>query len=157
VVVAGRYSDNVTVYSLESDGTMALQHGLSNTYLNGAYDLHVVEIDGRHFILTGASDASRITAMEIGAVNDVLVGTLDDDRIVGLAGNDDLIGQAGNDEVYGGDGDDVLRGVSAFSNFADVMASSLQLGADTFIVDGSSSIQLIGVNKVDLDAADFLF
>lgn len=130
VVVAGRYSDNVTVYSLESDGTMALQQSLTDGFLNGAYALHMVEIDGRHFVLTGASDASRITAMEIGAGNDVLVGTLDDDRIVGLAGNDDLIGQAGNDEVYGGDGDDLLSGRGG--------NDSLNGGADTDVLLGDS-------------------
>ncbi len=63
VVVAVRCSGNATVVSLESDGRMALPQSLSDGFLNGANALHLVEIDGRHFILTGVSDASRITAM----------------------------------------------------------------------------------------------
>ncbi|MGH1453118.1 MAG: hypothetical protein ACRBBV_08110 [Paracoccaceae bacterium] len=51
----------------------------------------------------------------------------------------------------------MLRGVSAFGNFAGVMASGLQPGADGVIADGSNPIRLTGVNKGDPDAADFLF
>lgn len=110
LVTQGSSTDEVQIYSVQADGTITEQQSLSSTYLDGAYDVHVIDIGGRQYILAGAENASRVTALEIGAGDDVLVGSQDDDRMIGLGGNDDMIGRAGNDEMHGGSGEDMLSG-----------------------------------------------
>jgi len=111
-----------------------------------------------------------------------LVGTDDDDVINGTTGNDFFNGLEGDDVLNGGPGDDafhfagnfgqdvvigfaggsagddVIEFRGAFSNFADVLAASLQVGPNVFIeLDDENAVALIDVALASLNQDDFRF
>ncbi|MEP4885266.1 MAG: FG-GAP-like repeat-containing protein, partial [Alphaproteobacteria bacterium] len=101
-------------------------------------------------------------------------GTAGDDTLQGGGGNDFLTGNAGDDlfvfvngagddtigDFQAGAGTDDLVDVSDFGfiDFADLLASTNDSGADTVItLDGDDSLTLIGVQEADLHEDDFIF
>jgi Ca2+-binding RTX toxin-like protein len=125
----------------------------------------------------GGTGNDRISG---GKGNDSLFGEAGNDTLVGSQGNDRLTGGTGDDTLTGGRNNDVfvfgngfnsdtitdftvnqdridLSANSNLNSFAQVQASSFEFGGNTVIADGANSIQLIGVSKSDLDAADFIF
>ena len=116
--------------------------------------------------------------------DDRLEGREGEDTLSGLGGNDRLQGEQGDDTLTGGSGDDLfifadgdgvdvitdfaagtgtddvisLALVSSLNNFADVQASTNNVGSDVDIDFGSgNSLTLLGVNLVNLASDDFLF
>lgn len=137
----------------------------------------LVEIEN----LTGSAFSDTLEGSN---ARNVLRGSSGADVISALSGNDVLSGDAGNDTLTGGDGadqfwfrpgegadrvNDFVAGAAAgdvirlfgfgpaFDTFAEVRAAAVQVGADTFIDFGSSSITLVGVSKAALTAGDFVF
>lgn len=124
--------------------------------------------------LTGADVANRISG---GAGDDLILGLDGADQLVGGEGNDTLTGGAGNDafQFFASEGgndivadfsagaasDDVisLNGFgAALDSFAEIMAISVQVGADVVIdLGGGDMITLKNVTLASLDASDFLF
>lgn len=103
--------DGIAMFSLADDGTIARSELIKDTInLNGVYGLSSFTADGRTFLLGAARDGGRVTLLEVGAGDDVLIGTTEADRIVGLGGNDELLGRGGEDVIRGGTGDDLLSG-----------------------------------------------
>lgn len=125
----------------------------------------------------GGSGADRIAG---GAGRDRLDGGDGDDNLNGGGGNDRLVGGLGDDRMTGGRGSDVfvfetlhggdtitdfetgtdridLSGHDGFGTFAEVLAGSFEFMGNTVIGSGATSIQLLGVEKTDLSADDFLF
>ncbi|HLC07997.1 MAG TPA: calcium-binding protein, partial [Methyloceanibacter sp.] len=108
-----------------------------------------------------------------GGGNDDLFGGNGNDKLIGGKANDFLEGGAGNDSFVFGPGfgqdnvtdfvagagtDDVLRfDKDVFKNFAAVLASSTQDGADVVITKGGNLVQLLNVQLADLHADDFAF
>jgi RTX calcium-binding nonapeptide repeat (4 copies) len=111
-----------------------------------------------------------------------LIGTADDDVINGTTGNDFFNGLGGDDVLNGGPGDDafhfmagfgndVVIGFTAgsagddivefrdsFTNFADVLAASRQVGPNVLIeLDDSNAVALIDVALSSLNQDDFRF
>ncbi|MDP9421298.1 MAG: hypothetical protein M3Q19_00425 [Pseudomonadota bacterium] len=108
------------------------------------------------------------------AGDNIIVGNDQANVIEGRAGYDTINGGGGsdlfivnpgfgvdviNDFVAGaGTPDAVLFSQLLFSNFAQVMANSAQVGADTWIGDGSgNTVVLVGVQRTSLHADDFGF
>jgi len=123
--------------------------------------------------LTGDAGANRLDG---GAGADALSGAGGADILVGEAGADTLSGGAGDDKFWYSSGDDADRITdftagagsddairlfgfgAAFDTFAEVIAASSQVGADTMIdFGGGNSITLTGVAVGSLHADDFLF
>lgn len=113
--------------------------------------------------ITGNSGNNNLNG---GAGNDLLIGGAGNDTLTGGLGNDTFrfVGLSGKDVVtdfHGGVGVvDVLNlsGISGFTNFAQVMSHSTQVGADTVITfDANDSIVLSGVVKTAVVADDFTF
>ena len=131
-------------------------------------------------ILKGDAGRDRL---EGGDGKDALYGGAGHDRLFGGKGNDKMVGGAGNDKMTGGSGADVfvfgpgrdvvtdfdtslvlekvdLRGVSAITGFADLLAEHVteNAGGHLVISDLSgNSMTLKGVSISDLHAGDFLF
>ena len=111
VAATSNYSDSISLYSVDPDGTMtAVTTTSDSTLLNGANDIHYVEVGGNRYILVTATDGNRLTVLQVDSADDALVGTMDNDQIIGLEGEDELLGRGGNDMLKGGDGDDVISG-----------------------------------------------
>ncbi|MDA7946093.1 MAG: hypothetical protein MPJ78_01305 [Hyphomicrobiaceae bacterium] len=107
--------------------------------------------------------------------DDTVSGTSDDDTIFGDSGNDTLSGDAGDDTFVfksgsdddtitdfqaGSASDDVIEldGLTAFSDFNDVVAATTQNGSDAVVDLGTDgSITLAGINMADLHQDDFRF
>ncbi|MEM9012970.1 MAG: beta-propeller fold lactonase family protein [Pseudomonadota bacterium] len=127
------FNDRVNLYSIAADGSVEVVETINDTAsvdvrLNGAFHIEPLEIDGRQFLLvTGNADAG-LTVIELGSLDDAILGTADDDGLIGLAGDDDLIGLDGDDFVSGGDGDDVISGRRGDDN--------LDGGADDDVIVG---------------------
>ncbi|MFK7835789.1 MAG: calcium-binding protein [Sulfitobacter sp.] len=128
----------------------------------------------------GGGDNDRILG---GTGNDAIDGGTGNDTVYAGAGFDTITGGDGNDALYGdfnadtfvfadGHGHDVihdfeasnmaeridLRGVSAFSSFANLQQSMRQENADVVITtDGRSSIRIQDAIIEELDENDFVF
>lgn len=136
IISQGNADDSVSIYTINDQDQMELVQVIRDaSLLNGANDVDYVQIGSKHFILATANDSNRITAIEVGGQDDVLVGTAGDDRIVGLNGDDDLIGRGGDDLLKGGDGDDVLSGRSGDDD--------LQGGAGTDVLIGGGGRDIL--------------
>ena len=117
-----------------------------------------------------------------GGGNDLMIGGRGDDVLKGGGGADVLRGDGGDDELTGGTGGDtfIFRGgfghdvikdfkdinaekidlsqIARITGFGDLRANHLtQDGADAVITVGESSIRLVGFDRADLDAGDFIF
>lgn len=151
--------------------------GAGNDTVDGGAGNDRLSLDDGHDTAFGGTGADRLLG---GKGKDVLNGGVGNDRLSGNQGNDRLIGDVGNDTLTGGGGNDVfvfgdafgsdtvrdfktgsdrvdLSGNSNLNSYADVQANSFEFGGNTVIADGSSSIQLVGVELADLSAGDFLF
>ena len=133
---------------------------------------------------TGAYGSDTLTDIEgISGSNfgDSLVGDAEVNYLFGLDGDDVLDGAGGNDQLVGGKGDDVFviggdggsviihdltagagsddavdLSVFGFSSFSDVMAQAVDTNSGVTVqLDGTNSLTLSGVNKVDLHQDDF--
>jgi len=112
--------------------------------------------------LTGDSSANTIDG---GAGDDTLNGNAGDDTLIGGTGDDLFVFEDGtgddtiNDFTTGASSDDVMD-VSdfGFTDLTDLLTSTNDSGSDTVItLDGDDSITLIGVQKADFHADDFIF
>lgn len=118
-----------------------------------------------------------------GSGNDLMTGGDGNDSLYGNAGFDTLDGGAGNDILRGdfnGDtfvfadmhGEDTVVGfdavsanevldfsdLSSINNITEALAAASTVGVSTLIdTGGGNSILLLGVDRADLDASDFLF
>ncbi|MCZ4274179.1 DUF4214 domain-containing protein [Maritalea porphyrae] len=136
---------------------------------------------GSSYVVFGGEEAGASIATLVGTDgNNTLNGTGGADRIIAGQGDDTIIGGAGNDYLVGakdndtfvfanGSGNDTIRDfkdgadiidISDFG-FADITAlkaASTDQGGNVVIqLDVDDSVKLIGLNKVDLEAADFTF
>ena len=118
--------------------------------------------------------------------DDVIDGSSGDDTLLGNGGADVMRGGLGADRLIGGAGDDsyvfdttqdgadvfigylagaagaetiyITGGDAAFDTFAEIMAVTSQVGANTLIDFGSGNrITLLGITLGDLDTNDFTF
>jgi Ca2+-binding RTX toxin-like protein len=132
-------------------------------------------------VLSGGAGDDRVKG---GEGNDVVSGDEGDDRLWGNGGDDRLIGGADDDWMSGGAGDDLFvfadgdgadtvqgfqagggtedridfSGQSAVADFADVVSTATQVGANTMIDLGNGdSVTLLGVNVGNLHQDDFVF
>ncbi|WP_412553428.1 hypothetical protein [Shimia sp. MIT1388] len=160
IVAASEFSDSLNIFTLDNSGNIELVTQVQDLgLLNGAFDVEHVQMGSRHFLLVTAYSGHRITSVEVGASNDALVGTSEDDRIVGLNGNDDLIGREGDDQLIGGNGDDVLSGrigndYLSGGDGSDVLIGGrgndiLQGGDGLDILVGGSGFDLVSYSQSD--------
>ena len=131
-----RVANSQLIFGVGNDGTLTLLQEIRNFEMTGALFGGVVsgaaiEVDGRGFLFMpgfGPSGPYGISAITIGADNDLRTGTKkadvmvflggDDvaeggggaDRMFGGAGSDELLGEGGNDKLDGGDDGDILSG-----------------------------------------------
>jgi triacylglycerol lipase len=112
--------------------------------------------------LTGGNGADRLFG---GAGDDLFVGGAGDDTMSGGFGSDLFdfrAGLAGDDVVtdfdMGEEGDDRLRFSRVdFASFAEVVAHAREDG-DALVIEGENgSVRLMGLQLVDLTAADVIF
>jgi serralysin len=150
--------------------------------LNGDNGNDVVDGGGGNDRLAGGNGRDTLDG-SVGT--DSLTGGNGEDSLDGGAGNDDLEGGNGKDTLNGGTGDDVLTGgngpdqfvfnasfgddvVTDFKNtdliqFDDslfqtpeaALTASEQVGEDTVITAGTSTVTLVGVQASSLQASDF--
>ncbi|MFC6582508.1 M10 family metallopeptidase C-terminal domain-containing protein [Sulfitobacter aestuariivivens] len=129
--------------------------------------------------LYGQGDNDRIFG---GTGNDLMFGHAGNDTLWGGAGFDTMNGGSGNDILEGNfnadtfvftnnHGNDTITdfaatntferldfsGLSSINNLFQALSAATQVGANTVINTGTSSITLNGVNRSDLDASDFIF
>lgn len=129
--------------------------------------------------LTGNNTANVLDGM---GANDLLRGLGGRDHLIGGRGSDRLDGGAGADRLQGDQGSDVfifsgafgndrildfgngadridLRGVASITGFTDLARNHLAVSGENMrITDGNgNSILLLGVERSDLSADDFLF
>ncbi|WP_315754110.1 MULTISPECIES: VCBS domain-containing protein [unclassified Bradyrhizobium] len=153
----------------------ALDNGALNLTINSLSDKSWVVGSAPWLSGYSANDGDAITAtvdnpLEANANNgyDVMIGSsggnnfnggADDDGIYGLGGNDTLLGGAGNDYINGGAGNDSIRGGSGndvaiggsgndtfywgVNDGVDIVDGGI--GTDTFVIEGTSSQDLIYV------------
>ncbi|MGJ4894650.1 VCBS domain-containing protein [Bradyrhizobium oligotrophicum] len=153
----------------------ALDNGALNLTINSLSDKSWVVGSAPWLSGYSANDGDAITAtvdnpLEANANNgyDVMIGSsggnnfnggADDDGIYGLGGNDTLLGGAGNDYINGGAGNDSIRGGSGndvtiggsgndtfywgVNDGVDTVDGGI--GTDTFVIEGTSSQDLIYV------------
>jgi serralysin len=121
-----------------------------------------------NLVFIGTGDFTGIGNSE----DNIITGGQGNDTLEGRAGNDTLSGAAGNDtfdfranfgtdtitDFAAGDGiGDVIQ-LDQFADYASVISSSQQVGADTVITyDASNTITLRSVTLATLAADDFLF
>lgn len=113
IAVAGETNDTISVWGIGTDGVLSLITSFTDTLMtaiNAPVGIAQVEVDGRIFVLSTGVNDNGISAFEIGADSELLVGDQDGDAIFGLAGQDTLIGERGSDTLNGGEGNDVLLG-----------------------------------------------
>ncbi len=162
-------------------GSDTIIGGLGNdtvTYLRST-DAVTIDLNISTFQLSGGhASGDMISGVEkvVGSqFNDKLVGNNSNNVLTGGLGADFLTGGAGNDtfvfatgfgkdkisDVQAGNGaTDVLQLSlgTAFDTFAEVMAVSTQVGADTVItISANDTITLTGLLKTSLVADDFIF
>jgi Ca2+-binding RTX toxin-like protein len=104
-------------------------------------------------------DGSFLTIGQLLTMDQVVVGSGDDDYLAAAGGNDSIDGQAGNDNLYGdegsdrldgGPGDDYLEG-----NGGDDRLSGGE-GSDTYFLDASGGHDAI-VETAGVDATDAIY
>jgi hypothetical protein len=143
-------------------------------------DDHLLGQGGNDRLVGGAGNDS----LQGGAGNDVLRGGPGDDTLQGGAGNDVLRGGAGLDRLEGGKGNDALFGGAGADSFvfgtntgndtihgfedgvdrliirlpnnAEVNYATRQVGADTLIELGNSTILVKNIALANITNADFL-
>lgn len=131
---------------------------------------------------SGLTSASGLLLINGGLGDDSLTGTRFADDLRGGGGNDRLEGGEGNDILGGGSGSDtfvfgpgigedlvtdfkagaagtdVIAFTGVFTNYAEVMAASVQVGTNVLItIDASNTVMLGNVKIGDIDASDFAF
>jgi hypothetical protein len=118
-----------------------------------------------------------------GTGDDLMLGGIAPDRMVGGDGNDTLHGEEGNDVLEGGNGSDHfvfedgfgkdrvldfdplipgevidLSGVTAITDYTDLVENHLTSGASAMIFDGAANtIELTGLANSDLSPENFVF
>ncbi|APE44744.1 hypothetical protein BOO69_16010 [Sulfitobacter alexandrii] len=133
-----------------------------------------------HDTMRGGDGNDRLLG---GSGNDDIEGGIGNDSLYGNAGFDTLTGGAGDDLLRGdfngdtfvfadGHGHDTIidfdalsalevidfSGIGSFRAFIDIMRVATQVGTSVEIATGAdSSVTLLGVNRADLDAGDFLY
>ncbi len=122
-------------------------------------------------ILYGGADSDVLIG---GADGDFLFGEAGDDILFGGSGNDELAGGAGNDTfvIRAGEGSDIVKDFVAgagsgdviqltragWNSFSDVLAASIQDGADVLITLGAGeTLRLQNVGLASLNSDDFAF
>ncbi len=152
----------------------------NGNYAHGnVYNAYLYNNDARSYIDNAIGGSGNDTILG-NAIDNQLDGGIGNDAINGAAGNDTLIGGDGNDTLTGGAGldkyietvgggadivTDFTEGVdtidltafAAFHSLADVLAAATQVGANTVIDLGGSSITLNNTNMNTLTDADFVF
>ncbi|WP_293905550.1 type VI secretion system tube protein Hcp [Phenylobacterium sp.] len=151
--------------------------GAGNDSLAGTALDEKLDGAGGNDTLDGGPGADTLVG---GAGNDSLVGGTGIDSLSAGDGNDTLVGGAGDDVLSGARGSDLfifgpgsghdividfknveddIRFVgSGFTGFADMVAHSAQVGANTIITTAAGdSVQLNNVLLTSLQSADFLF
>lgn len=166
---------NVTVNGVADGATQT--GGTGNDTLTGTALDEKLDGAAGNDTLTGLGGADTLVG---GAGNDSMDGGAGIDSLSGGDGNDSLAGGAGDDVLTAGRGSDVfvfgagfghdtlvdfkpveddIRLVGAgFTNFADVLAHALQVGANVVITGSAGdTLQLNNVLIANLQSADFLF
>lgn len=174
------YGDAGEDILMGGDGFDRLFGGTGNDQLDGGAIGDALLGEEGDDDLDGGSGDDRLIG---GSGNDVMLGGEGNDLLYGNAGFDTLIGGAGDDNLRGdfnGDtfvfadmhGNDTVVDFDASSSFerldfsglgsintlAEALAAATQVGGSTSIDTGNgNSIFLLGVNRADLDADDFIF
>lgn len=162
------------------NGLDLLNGGKDNDYLSGEAGTDTLNGDIGDDTLIGGSDNDTLNG---GVGNDTLYGGRENDVLNGGGGDDRLSGDLGDDTLTGGSetdtfvfsgafGADVVtdfdvasltevisfQSVTGFVDFASMMASAVQSGADVIIDAGAANtVTLLGVNLASLTTNDFLF
>jgi Ca2+-binding RTX toxin-like protein len=139
----------------------------------------IVGSDGRDQVVPTANmTLARADYINAGRGDDVISSGGGRDTLFGGIGNDSLAGGAGSDTLTGGAGDDRLSGgrhgdvfvfaghfghdrILGFEDGLDHIRLTgtrrvMDVGADTMIYVGDESIRLVGIDRDQISAADFL-
>jgi Ca2+-binding RTX toxin-like protein len=108
IIAGSRDAEKLVIFGVAADGTLNVVDWISAP--NAGDGITTFQTGGKVYMLNAGQSSSIVRLYEIGAAEDVLVGSLDADSIVGLDGDDHLIGRDGNDVLFGGRGDDLLSG-----------------------------------------------
>ncbi|MEP4380245.1 MAG: choice-of-anchor C family protein, partial [Alphaproteobacteria bacterium] len=170
------------VYSNLAGGIVSISGGDFNDNMGGGSSGDILYAAGGNDSLDGGDGDDLLMG---GLGNDTLLGGRHEDVLLGGAGDDTLNGGSHEDFLAGGDGDDLFVfandeseddgdiigdfeagagtedriDVSAFgfTDLADLLASTTDVGADTVIdLDTDDSLTLIGVQMADLHEDDFI-
>ncbi|RMF38564.1 MAG: hypothetical protein D6754_07230 [Alphaproteobacteria bacterium] len=113
LLAAAFWGDGLVAYSVEDDGSLIEIDRIvddSTLNLNGPSFISSISQGGTDYLLVNGLSDNGVSAFEVGGDEDVLGGTMSNDRMFGFGGDDVLAGKAGADSIYGGDGNDVLVG-----------------------------------------------
>ena len=185
VVVAVTDVSEAGIIKNGTNASETITGGFGNDTLKGLSGNDVISGGDGSDIVSGGNGNDQING---GRGADRLSGDAGNDSLNGGPGNDTLIGGAGKDQLVGGTGDDVMTGGpdgdtfafyagfghdvvadkakgdlvefhgGLFDNFADMLASSAQVGADVLIsVDAFQSVLLENLALANLKQADFHF
>ena len=151
---------NIPNYDSRIVGGMVTRPDFGFTDSNEWFEFSPVTTDQVRFRATSGDGFYSVSELQLGALtniidgtlgNDLLVGTSDSDRIRGFAGNDTLRGRAGADILLGGNGrDTLLGGAGADILLGDNGRDSLEggNGRDT-LLGGAGADILLGDNGRD--------
>ena len=169
---------DVFVKTLATGAIAIVSTNVGGTQGNNSAFQPAVSADGNE--LAFKSDSTNLVSGDSNNAQDIFVKQITgNDSITGGAGNDVLNGLGGANTLTGGGGADLFvhdQGVGAdtvtdfshaqgdrvkltgfgFHTLADVLAVSAQVGSNTVITLGSSSVTLDNVTKTALTAQDFL-
>ena len=83
--------------------------------------------------------------IEIGALDDAIIGAVLADRMVGLGGDDDFVGLAGNDSLFGRRGKDVLSSRANDDRlFGGADIDVLEGGNGNYVLEGGAGADILG-------------
>jgi Ca2+-binding RTX toxin-like protein len=110
---------------------------------------NIEEVQGTRFddVIGGSIRNERLDGRD---GNDILFGWGGDDDLFGGNGNDSLVGGLGNDYLEGGDGNDTLDGSADPTGFGDYMRPGL--GSNTII--GSQTLYQVARDGIDISYQD---
>lgn len=173
-VTGGNGDDNLD----GAGGNDTLNGGAGDDTLAGSAGDDTLNAGSGDDTVDGGADNDTLSG---GSGDDLLKGGLGNDSVSGGSGDDTIEGGAGNDVLTGGSGNDtfvfaagfgndtitdfavsntdvIAFAAGIFDNFADMMASTQQVGADVVItIDDHTSLTLAHLNSATLSADDFRF
>jgi len=153
---AGSGTDGLQLHSIENF-TFTVARDILDLSARSGRDEYSVDDTGR---IDSASGLGFVISADMGAGNDVFIGSANAESIDGGSGDDELMGRSGNDILMGGSGADDIDGGSGIDtvSYEDRAAPvSVNLTSGTAGFDTLTGIEnIVGTTLGTFSASDFL-